>query len=113
MWLRYTIDTKKNSLSVFTYIPAIPVAETSWRDCRFALTGRVIRHEPLGVHDCNCLQMCIFAVCICTSTKQPEDLDKSYFMLSGIDEHCWLQVVDTSVTMVAERNRGIPVPDYE
>jgi UDP-N-acetylglucosamine 2-epimerase (non-hydrolysing) len=52
------------------------------------------------------------AVCIRTSTERPEALDKGCFILAGIDEHSLLQAVDTAVTMVAEGDNGIPVPNY-
>ena len=75
----------------------------------FPLDSRVIRQEPLGFHDYNCLQMNAFcvvsdsgtlpeessfftsvghpfpAVCIRTSTERPEALDKACFILAGID----------------------------
>jgi UDP-N-acetylglucosamine 2-epimerase (non-hydrolysing) len=102
----------------------------------FELDKRVIRHEPLGFHDYNCLQMNAFAVvsdsgtlpeessfftsigksfpavCIRTSTERPEALDKACFILSGIDEKGLLQAVDTAVTMNESGDCGIPVPDY-
>ena len=102
----------------------------------FLLDKRVIQHEPLGFHDYNCLQMNAFAVvsdsgtlpeessfftsigkpfpavCIRTSTERPEALDKGCFVLAGIDEKSLLQAVDTAVSMVAEGDNGIPVPDY-
>ena len=102
----------------------------------FQLDPRVIQHEPLGFHDYNCLQMNAFcvvsdsgtlpeessfftsvghpftAVCIRTSTDRPEALDKGDFILSGIDERGLLQAVDVAVEMNANRDLGIPVPDY-
>ena len=102
----------------------------------FQLDKRVIPHEPLGFHDYNCLQMNAFcvvsdsgtlpeessyftsigkpfpAVCIRTSTERPEALDKGCFILAGIDEKGLLQAVDTAVTMAANGDNGIPVPDY-
>jgi UDP-N-acetylglucosamine 2-epimerase (non-hydrolysing) len=102
----------------------------------FQLDSRVIQHEPLGFHDYNCLQMNAFAVvsdsgtlpeessfftsvghsfpavCIRTSTERPEALDKGCFILAGIDAHSLLQAVDTAVTMVAEGDNGLPVPNY-
>ncbi|MBR2694413.1 MAG: UDP-N-acetylglucosamine 2-epimerase [Thermoguttaceae bacterium] len=99
---------------------------------------RVIRHEPLGFHDYNCLQMNAFAVvsdsgtlpeessfftsigrpfpavCIRTSTERPEALDKGCFILSGIETVGLLQAVETAVEMVKNENGGgaVPVPDY-
>ena len=102
----------------------------------FKLASRVIRHEPLGFHDYNCLQMNAFAVvsdsgtlpeessyftsigkpfpaiCIRTSTERPEALDKACFILAGIDEKSLLQAVDTAVEMNKNGDLGIPVPDY-
>ena len=102
----------------------------------FQLDSRVICQEPMGFHDYNCLQMHAFAVvsdsgtlpeessfftslgkpfpavCIRTSTERPEALDKGCFVLAGIDTEGLLQAVDTAVTMVAEGDNGIPVPDY-
>lgn len=102
----------------------------------FKLDQRVIAHEPLGFHDYNNLQMNAFAVvsdsgtlpeessfftsvghpfpavCIRTSTERPEALDKACFILAGIDEDSLLQAVDTAVTMNADGDFGIPVPDY-
>ena len=102
----------------------------------FKLDERVIRHEPLGFHDYNCLQMNAFAVvsdsgtlpeessfftsvghpfpavCIRTSTERPEALDKACFILSGIDETGLLQAVDVAVEMNKNSDLGTPVPDY-
>ena len=102
----------------------------------FKLDKRVIQHEPLGFHDYNCLQMNAFcvvsdsgtlpeessfftsighpfpAVCIRTSTERPEALDKACFILSGIDEVGLLQAVDLAVSLNADGQYGIPVPDY-
>ena len=105
---------------------------------RFELERRLVRNEPLGFHDYNCLQMNVFcvisdsgtlpeessfytsighpipAVCIRTSTERPEALDKACFILSGIDAKGLLQAVDTAVTMVRDEVNGgaVPVPDY-
>ena len=103
----------------------------------FNLDKRVIKHEPLGFHDYNCLQMNAFccvsdsgtlpeeasffasvghpfpAVCIRTSTERPEALDKACFILSGIDEKGLLQSVDIAVRLNHNSDYGIPVPDYE
>lgn len=102
----------------------------------FVLDRRVIQHEPLGFHDYNCLQMNAFcvvsdsgtlpeessfftsighpfpAVCIRTSTERPEALDKGCFILSGIDETGLLQAVDLAVSLNADGQYGLPVPDY-
>ena len=143
------IDTEKNFLSLFkavnkmaeTYnIPVLyschPRSRKRLEATGFPLDKRVIRHEPLGFHDYNCLQMNAFcvvsdsgtlpeessfftsvgrpfpAVCIRTSTERPEALDKGCFILAGIDERSLLQAVDTAVTMNANGDHGIPVPDY-
>ena len=102
----------------------------------FKLDKRVIQHEPLGFHDYNCLQMNAFcvvsdsgtlpeessfftsigkpfpAVCIRTSTERPEALEKGCFILSGIDTTGLLQAVDLAVSLNADGQYGIPVPDY-
>lgn len=143
------IDTEKNFLSLFTAInkmaekydmPVLyschPRSRKRLESSGFQLDKRVIRHEPLGFHDYNCLQMNAFAVvsdsgtlpeessfftsvghpfpavCIRTSTERPEALDKGCFILAGIDEHSLLQAVDTAVEMVKNGDNGIPVPDY-
>ena len=145
------IDTEKNFTSLFTAINKMaekydmpilyschPRSRNRLDASGFVLDSRVIRHEPLGFHDYNCLQMNAFcvvsdsgtlpeessfftsigkpipAVCIRTSTERPEALDKACFILSGIDTIGLLQAVDTAVSMVKnEKNGGaIPVPDY-
>ena len=143
------IDTEKNFTSLFNAINKMaqkydmpilyschPRSRNRLDASGFVLDKRVIRHEPLGFHDYNCLQMNAFAVvsdsgtlpeessfftsigksfpavCIRTSTERPESLDKAGFVLAGIDENSLLQAVDTAVTMVAEGDNGIPVPDY-
>lgn len=102
----------------------------------FKLDPRVIRHEPLGFHDYNNLQMNAFAVvsdsgtlpeessfftsigksfpavCIRTSTERPEALDKACFILAGIEGNGLLQAVTTAVEMNENGDFGIPVPDY-
>lgn len=102
----------------------------------FQLDRRVIRHEPMGFHDYNCLQMKAFAVvsdsgtlpeessfftsigkpfpavCIRTSTERPEAVDKGCFVLAGIDGTGLLQAVETAVAAVANGDNGVPVPDY-
>ncbi len=143
------IDTEKNFTSLFTAINRMaqsydmpilyschPRSKKRLEASGFCLDKRVIRHEPLGFHDYNCLQMHAFAVvsdsgtlpeeasfftsvgkpfpavCIRTSTERPEALDKACFILSGIDEKGLLQAVDTAVEMVKNGDHGIPVPDY-
>lgn len=117
------IDTEKNFLSLFTAINLLaekydmpilyschPRSKKRLEQSGFKLDKRVIRHEPLGFHDYNKLQMNAFcvvsdsgtlpeessfftgvgnpfpAVCIRTSTERPEALDKACFILAGIDE---------------------------
>ncbi|MBE6807680.1 MAG: UDP-N-acetylglucosamine 2-epimerase (non-hydrolyzing) [Ruminococcaceae bacterium] len=143
------IDTEKNFTSLFTAINKMaekydlpilyschPRSRNRLDKSGFALDHRVIRHEPLGFHDYNCLQMNAFAVvsdsgtlpeessfftsigkpfpavCIRTSTERPEALDKGCFVLAGIDQDNLLQAVDTAVRLNAEGHHGIPVPDY-
>ncbi len=143
------IDTEKNFLSLFTAINALaeqygmpilyschPRSRKRLEESGFQLNGRVIRHEPLGFHDYNCLQMNAAAVisdsgtlpeessfftsigkpfpavCIRTSTERPEALDKGCFILAGIDEKNLLQAVGTAIEMNRNGDCGIPVPDY-
>ncbi len=143
------IDTEKNFLSLFTAINGLaekydmpilyschPRSKKRLEQSGFKLDDRVIKHEPLGFHDYNNLQMNAFAVvsdsgtlpeessfflsvgkpisavCIRTSTERPEALDKACFVLAGIDGNSLLQAVDTSVSMTENGELGIPVPDY-
>ena len=143
------IDTEKNFLSLFSAVNAMaekydmpilyschPRSRNRLEKSGFVLDKRVIRHEPLGFHDYNHLQMNAFAVvsdsgtlpeessfftsigkpfpavCIRTSTERPEALDKGCFILAGIDETGLLQAVDTAVEMTKNGDDGIPVPDY-
>ena len=143
------IDTEKNFLSLFNAINRIaekydmpilyschPRSKKRLEESGFIMDKRVIRHEPLGFHDYNCLQMNAFAVisdsgtlpeessfftsigsafpavCIRTSTERPEALDKACFVLAGIDEQSLLQAVDTAVKLNNDKDYGIPVPDY-
>ena len=143
------IDTKKNFLSLFNAINRIaemydmpilyschPRSRNRLEKSGFKLDERVIRHEPLGFHDYNNLQMNAFAVisdsgtlpeessfftsignpfpavCIRTSTERPEALDKACFILAGIDEGSLVQAVETAVKMNECGDYGIPVPDY-
>ena len=121
------IDTEKNFRSLFNAVNAMaakydmpvlyschPRSRKRLEQSGFKLDPRVIRHEPLGFHDYNCLQMNAFAVvsdsgtlpeessfftsvghpfpaiCIRTSTERPEALDKACFILAGIDERSLL-----------------------
>ncbi len=143
------IDTEKNFLSLFNAVNKIaekynmpilyschPRSRNRLESSDFKLDERVIRHEPLGFHDYNKLQMNAFAVisdsgtlpeessfytsvgnpfpavCIRTSTERPEALDKATFVLAGIDEKSLLQAVDTAVMMNNEQDDGLVVPDY-
>ncbi len=143
------IDTEKNFLSLFTAINKLaekydmpilyschPRSRNRLEKSGFVLDSRVIRNEPLGFHDYNCLQMNAFAVvsdsgtlpeessfftsvghpfpavCIRTSTERPEALDKACFILAGIDEKSLLQAVTTAVDMNRNADHGIPVPVY-
>ena len=143
------IDTEKNFISLFTAVNRL--AETYDRpvlySCHprsakrldatgFRLDPRVIRHQPLGFLDYNCLQMNAFAVVsdsgtlpeessfftsvgrpfpavsIRTSTERPEAMDKGCFVLAGIDTNSLLQAVATAVTLHKNGDHGTPVPDY-
>lgn len=113
-----------------------PRSKKRFEISKFKLDKRVIMHEPMGFHDYNNLQMNAYAVisdsgtlpeessfymsmghpfpavCIRTSTERPEALDKSCFILAGIDETSLLQAVSTAVDMNDAGDYGIPVPDY-
>ena len=143
------IDDEKNFISLFTAINKMaekydmpilyschPRSAKRLEASGFKLDRRVIRHEPLGFHDYNCLQMNAFcvvsdsgtlpeessfftslgkpfpAVCIRTSTERPEAIDKGCFLIAGIDEKSLLQTVDTAVNLCKNGLHGIPVPDY-
>lgn len=143
------IDTEKNFLSLFNAINKLaekydmpilyschPRSKKRLEESGFKLDKRVIRHEPLGFHAYNKLQMNAYAVvsdsgtlpeessyftsigksfpavCIRTSTERPEALDKGCFVLAGIDEKSLLQAVETAVRMNEEGDYGISVPDY-
>ncbi len=143
------IDTEKNFVSLFTAINRMaekydmpilyschPRSRNRLEASGFPLDSRVIRQEPLGFHDYNCLQMNAFAVvsdsgtlpeessfftsvgypfpavCIRTSTERPEALDKGCFVLAGINEHDLLQAVDVAVEMCKNGDNGLPVPNY-
>lgn len=143
------IDTEKNFTSLFNAINRLaekydmpilyschPRSRKRLESSGFKLDKRVIRHEPLGFHDYNKLQMNAFAVvsdsgtlpeessfftsigkpfpavCIRTSTERPEALDKACFILAGISENGLLQAVTTAVDMNGNGDYGIPVPDY-
>lgn len=143
------IDSEKNFISLFNAINKLaekydmpilyschPRSRKRLESSGFILDKRVIRHEPLGFHDYNNLQMNAFAVfsdsgtlpeessffisvgkpisavCIRTSTERPEALDKGCFVLAGIDEKSLLQAVNTAVEMTICGDFGIQVPDY-
>lgn len=143
------IDTERNFASLFNAINAIackydmpilyschPRSRKRLEASGFELDLRVIRHEPLGFHDYNCLQMNAAAVisdsgtlpeessfftsighpfpaiCIRTSTERPESLDNAGFILAGIDEKSLLQAVDTAIAMNRNHDDGTPVEVY-
>ena len=143
------IDTEKNFTSLFTAINKMaekydmpilyschPRSRNRLEKSGFQLDPRVIRQEPLGFHDYNCLQMNALAVvsdsgtlpeessfftsvghsfpavCIRTSTERPEALDKGCFVLAGINTHDLLQAVELAVDMTQNGDNGLPVPNY-
>ena len=143
------IDTEKNFTSLFTAINKLaakydmpilyschPRSRMRLESSGFKLDKRVLRHEPLGFHDYNNLQMNAYAVvsdsgtlpeessfftsvghpfpaiCIRTSTERPESLDKAGFILAGIDEQSLLQAVATAIDMNNNGDYGIPVAYY-
>lgn len=143
------IDTEKSFYSLFGAVNELaekynmpvlyschPRSRKRLEESGFELDSRVIRHEPLGFHDYNCLQMnsfvtvsdsgtlpeessfylsqgCPFpAVCIRTSTERPEAMEKGCFILAGIDKEGLLGAVETAVEMNKKGQLGVPVPDY-
>lgn len=143
------IDTEENFHTLFGAINAMavqydlpilyschPRSQKRLEANDFQLDKRIIRHEPLGFHDYNCLQMNAFAVvsdsgtlpeessfftsigkpfpavCIRTSTERPEAVDKGCFLLAGINGRGLLQAVETAVNMIAAGDCGVPVLDY-
>lgn len=143
------IDTEKNFTTLFNAINAIarkydmpilyschPRSRKRLEQSGFQLDQRVIRHDPLGFHDYNCLQMNAAAVisdsgtlpeessfftsvghpfpaiCIRTSTERPESLDRAGFILAGIDEKSLIQAVDTALALQRYGDYGTPVDVY-
>ena len=143
------IDTEKNFFSLMNAVNAMaekydmpilyschPRSKKFIEARGFEFDKRVIKHEPLGFHDYNNLQMNAFcvvsdsgtipeessfflsigspipAVCIRTRTERPEALDKGNFILAGITTEQVLSAVDVAVEMNKNGDLGIPVPDY-
>ena len=145
------IDDDRNFTSLFSAVnkmaekydmPVLyschPRSRKKLENTGFQLNANVIRHDPLGFHDYNALQVNAFAVvsdsgtlpeessffvsigrpiaavCIRTSTERPEALEKGCFILSGIDETGLLRAVDLAAEMRENEfsGGGIPVPDY-
>ena len=143
------IDTEENFKSLFRAINKLaetydmpilyschPRAKKRIEKSGMTLDKRVIRHEPLGFHDYNSLQMnayCVVsdsgtlpeessfylsvgkpfpAVCIRTSTERPEAMDKGCFILAGISADSLLQAVKTATAMQRDNANGVHVPDY-
>ena len=143
------IDTKRNFESLFGAVNRMaekydlpilyschPRSRKRLEASGFQLDPRIIRHEPLGFHDYNCLQMYAYAVvsdsgtlpeessfylsighpipavCIRTSTERPEAVDKGCFIIAGIEGDGLLQALETAVAMVRNGDLGCPVPDY-
>ncbi len=140
------IDTEKNFVSLFNAVNKMaekydmpilyschPRSKKMLEQRNFKLDKRVIRHEPLGFHDYNNLQINAFAVvsdsgtlpeessfyasinkpiaavCIRTSTERPEALDSGCFVLAGIDEKNLMQAIEVAVM---NKNGCKPVDDY-
>ncbi len=143
------IDTEKNFFSLMNAVNAMaekydmpilyschPRSKKFIEQRGFVFDKRVIKHQPLGFHDYNNLQMNAFAVvsdsgtlpeessfflsvgnpfpavCIRTSTERPEALDKGNFILAGIEGDGVIGAVETAVEMNRNGDYGIPVPDY-
>lgn len=143
------LDSQRNFSALFTAVNHLaeqydlpilyschPRSRKRLEQSGFELDRRVIRHEPLGFHDYNCLQMhafavvsdsgtlpeeaCFFAsvghpfpaVSIRSSTERPEAMEKGCFVLAGVDRVQLLQAVKTAVEMHRNGDFGCPVPDY-
>ena len=143
------IDNEKNFFSLMNAVNAMaqkydmpilyschPRSKKYIEQRNFEFDKRVIKHEPLGFHDYNNLQMNAFcvvsdsgtlpeessfflscgnpipAVCIRTSTERPEALDRGNFILAGITTEQVLQAVDTAVMMNENGDLGLPVENY-
>ena len=143
------IDTQENYESLFGAINAMarkyqmpvlyschPRSRKRLEESGFELGPLVVRHEPLGFHDYNCLQAnayCVVsdsgtlpeeaafyasigrpfpAVCVRTSTERPEAMERGVFVLAGNDERGLLQSVDLAVDMVRQGELPSIVPDY-
>ncbi len=143
------LDTDENFFSLFSAVNAMaerydmpvlyschPRSRKRLEETGFCLDRRVFRHEPLGFHDYNCLQMNAFAVvsdsgtlpeessfyrsigrafpavCIRTSTERPEAMDKACFALSGIRTESLLQTLELAVAQCAAGENRSSVPDY-
>ncbi|MBR6495800.1 MAG: UDP-N-acetylglucosamine 2-epimerase (non-hydrolyzing) [Rikenellaceae bacterium] len=144
------IETDRNFFKLFTAINKLaekydmpilyschPRSRKKLEQTGFELDRRVIRHEPLGFIDYNCLQMNAYvvvsdsgtlpeesafftsigrpfpAICIRLSTERPEALDQGNFVLAGIDEKALLQAVETAIEMKKNKDFGSPVVTYK
>ncbi len=143
------IDTEKNFFSLMGAVNAMaekydmpilyschPRSQKFISQRGFEFDKRVIKHEPLGFHDYNNLQMNAYAVvsdsgtlpeessfflsvgqafpavCVRTSTERPEAMDRGNFILAGITTNEVLQAVDTAVKMNDSGDLGLPVENY-
>ena len=143
------IDTEKNFFSLMSAVNAMaekydmpilyschPRSKKYIEKRGFVFDKRVIKHQPLGFHDYNHLQMNAYAVvsdsgtlpeessfflsvehpfpavCIRTSTERPEALDKGNFVLAGITTEQVLQAVEVAVEMNNNKDYGTLVPNY-
>lgn len=143
------VDTDKNFCSLFGAVNRLaekydmpvlyschPRSAKRLDETGFELDRRIIRHEPLGFFDYNCLQLNAYAVvsdsgtlpeessffassghpfpavCIRTSTERPEAVDKAGFVLAGISGDSLLQAVELAAGLLTEGCCGTPVPDY-
>lgn len=97
----------------------------------FRFDPHVIQHKPLGFFDYNKLQQNAFcvvsdsgtvpeegaffkfpAVSVRTSTERPEAMDKGVFTIGSISTEQVLQAVDLAVSMHANGDDAVDVPDY-
>lgn len=138
------IDIEKNFFSLMTAVNALaekydmpilyschPRSKKYIEMRGFQFDNRVIKHQPLGFHDYNCLQKNAFcvvsdsgtipeeasyfkfpAVSIRTSTERPEAMDKGVFIIGSISTEQVLQSVELAVAMNNSDDIGLTCPCY-
>lgn len=136
-----SLFTAVNKLAKTYDIPILyschPRSRKKIQEYGFKLDSKIIINEPLGFIDYNNLQMNslavisdsgtlpeessfylsigkpISAISLRTSTERPEALEKSCFVLAGIDQDSLLQAVDLEIKMNQFKDYGVTVPCYE